>query len=147
MVTARRRGFTLIELLVTMAILAILATIALSTYQSSVRKSRRTDAKAALLDIAGREERYLSTNGTYTADPTQFGYPAGLPIAVGSGYYTVNVAVTAPAAGAAPTYALTATPVGTQVSDTGCASFTVTQTGQRTATNSSGADASTDCWR
>ncbi len=143
----RTRGFTLIELIITVAILAILTTIAVTTYQTSVRKSRRTDAKSALLDIAGREERYLSTNGTYTADPTQLGYPAGLPIAVGSGYYTVNVAVTAPAAGAAPTYALTATPVGPQVADTGCASFTVTQTGQRTATTSAGADATADCWR
>ena len=46
-------GFTLIELMVTVAIVGILATIAATSYQSQVMKSRRTDARTALLDLAG----------------------------------------------------------------------------------------------
>ena len=40
-------GFTLIELMVTVAIVAILATIASAAYTSQVQKSRRTDARNA----------------------------------------------------------------------------------------------------
>ena len=54
-------GFTLIELMVTVAIVAILATIAATSYTSQVMKSRRTDARNVLLDLAGREEKIFST--------------------------------------------------------------------------------------
>jgi len=47
-------GFTLIELMVTVAIVTILATIAVTSYTSQIQKSRRTEAKSALLDLAGR---------------------------------------------------------------------------------------------
>jgi type IV pilus assembly protein PilE len=50
-------GFTLIELMVTLAIAAILLSIVVPTYQAQVRKSRRTEAKTAILDFAAREER------------------------------------------------------------------------------------------
>src|SRR5271167_3137048 len=87
-------GFTLIELVITMAIVAVLATVAVAAYTSQVQKSRRTDARSALLDLAGREEKLFSTNNAYSATPSDLGYaPVGtpFPISVGSGYYTVNV--------------------------------------------------------
>ena len=42
-------GFTLIELMIVVAIVAILAAIAYPAYTSQIRKTDRSDAKAALL--------------------------------------------------------------------------------------------------
>jgi type IV pilus assembly protein PilE len=141
----RARGFTLIELMITVVIATVLVTIAIPAYTSQVRKSRRTDARTALLDLAARTERMYSTTNSYldgagkltTAD---VGYSGAWPITVGSGYYTVNVVATA------STYTFTATPVGPQASDTDCQSFTVDQTGAQSATNSAAADSTTTCW-
>ena len=128
-------GFTLVELMVTMAIAAILAAIALPAYNTSVRKSRRTEAKTALLDLAGREERYFNTNNAYTATAANLGYTGAFPMVVGSGYYTVSIAVTAGAAGVLPTYTISAVPATTdQLKDTACLSFTLTNTGLQGAT-------------
>jgi type IV pilus assembly protein PilE len=149
--TRRRRGFTLIELMVAILIIAILGTVALSSYISQSRKSRRAEAKNAVLDLAGREERNFSTTNLYTSDPTALGYAAlgsgaTFPMNVGSGYYSINVAVTAAVPGGAlATYTITATAIGDQLKDTACQTFTVTQTGAQTATNSAGA-AATGCW-
>ena len=73
---SRLRGFTLVELMIVVVIVAILAGIAVPSYMSSVRKTRRADAKTALLDLAGREERYLTTNPAgYSTVPADLGYP------------------------------------------------------------------------
>jgi type IV pilus assembly protein PilE len=144
----RARGFTLIELMITVIVATILITIAVSTYGSQVRKSRRTDAKTAVLDLAGREERNYSTTNTYAAVPASLGYTgAAFPIVVGDGYYNLNVAVVAAAPGVPASFTITATPIGTQVSDAQCASFSVTDLGVQSALDSGGADATTTCWR
>jgi type IV pilus assembly protein PilE len=133
---ASSRGFTLIELMVTVAIVGILATIAAETYTSEVRKSRRTDARTALLDLAGREEKLYSVTNAYSADPVQLGYGTLTP--VGNGYYNVTIAV--PDAVNQPTvlesYLITATPVagGLQANDTQCATLTLNQLGVQSAT-------------
>lgn len=141
-------GFTLIELMVTVAIVSILATIAVASYSSQIQKSRRTDARSALLDLAGREEKLFSTNNAYSATPSDLGYAAvgtPWPISVGSGYYTVTVAVPDPAQAAATptTYAITATAVGTQLNDTACATLSVNQLGQQSST---GTGTPATCW-
>jgi type IV pilus assembly protein PilE len=139
----RADGFTLIELIVAMVIAAILAAIAIPAYSSYVLRAHRTEAKTALLDLASLEERFLSTNGTYTTDATQLGYSTAFPVTVGSGYYTVNISnylaagVTTPAS-----YTLTATAVNRQANDTACATFTLTSTGVQTSSSA----AATTCW-
>ena len=142
------RGFTLVELLTTITIGAILTALAVAGYSSQIRKSRRTEAKTAMLDLAGREERNLSTVNAYSAVPTELGYAAvSYPMLIGNGYYTINVVVVPPAPGVPAQYTITATPVGNQAQDAGCASFTVDQQGNRLATDVTGADASATCWR
>lgn len=59
------RGFTLLELMVVVAIVAILVGIAVPTYQDSVRKSRRGQAKSDLAEAAQAMERYYTANNTY----------------------------------------------------------------------------------
>ena len=57
------RGFTLIELMIVLVVLATLTTMAVNSYQNTVRKTRRADAKSALLELAQLAERnYTETN-------------------------------------------------------------------------------------
>ncbi len=141
---AAAAGFTLIELMVAMVILGVLVGVAVPAYTSQTRKSRRTEARTALLDIAGREERYYSTNNKYSSTASDLGYSTFNPVGSG-GYYKVTVTVP----NASPTtYSVTATPVSGkgQDKDTQCASFSVDQLGNQTAKDSGANAADAACW-
>jgi type IV pilus assembly protein PilE len=154
------KGFTLVELMVAMVVAAILLAVAIPSYTTYVLKSHRTEAKAALLDLASMEERYFSTQNAYTNVPTAVGFSQatwGTPIVVGSGYYQLSTPViTAPTISTAGGV-LTATPASfslqavvvpgnMQAKDTVCSTFTVTSTGSRTSTDSGGNDSTATCW-
>jgi type IV pilus assembly protein PilE len=147
-------GFTLIELVVAIVIVGILAAIAIPAYSGYVAKSHRTDAKTALLDMASMEERFFSTNNSYSQNPSDLGYTGALPFPVGSGYYNITVltvvAAVAPSGttnGTPATYSIQATAVGNQASaDPSCATFTINSAGQQGATGTD-PQAATDCWQ
>jgi prepilin-type N-terminal cleavage/methylation domain-containing protein len=64
----RRRpaaGFTLIELMVTVAIAAILASIAYPSYRSYVIRGQLTSATTGLSAVSANMERYFQDNRTY----------------------------------------------------------------------------------
>jgi type IV pilus assembly protein PilE len=61
------RGFTLIELMVVLVILAILAATQYPSYLESVRKTRRAEGRAALMQVMQQQERYYTQNGSYIA--------------------------------------------------------------------------------
>jgi type IV pilus assembly protein PilE len=168
----RSTGFTLVELMVVILVAAILLSIAVPTYQSQVRKARRTDAKTVLLDLAAREEKYLSLSNAYTNSPANLGYgsASSFPQLVGSGYYNVYVCVSTVAAGnagtmsasavacpgAAPTtglpaYVVAAIPVAgtTQAKDSSCQYFAVDNTGSQYSSSSAGIGTNTNstCWQ
>jgi type IV pilus assembly protein PilE len=144
----RSLGFTLIEQMVTVAIVSILATIAVTTYTSQIQKSRRTEAKTALLDLAGREERLFSTTNAYSGDELFLGYAtvstAMTNMPFGNRYYTLTAVATNNPPNP-PTYTLTASPVAgqSQANDTTCGSFSVNQLGQETVT---GTGTAASCW-
>ena len=146
----RAGGFTLIELMIAVVIAAILLSITVPLYMDQIRKSRRTEAKSAVLDLAGREERLFSVNNAYSATPSDLGYGAvgdTFPITIGGGYYqlTVAVPVTVPPN---TTFTVTATAISTdQLNDTDCRTYTVNQLGVQTATNASSALNTAACWR
>ncbi len=61
----RNAGFTLIELMIAVAILAIVAAIALPTYNQYSKRTYRTEAQSDLLDCAQGMERYAAQNFDY----------------------------------------------------------------------------------
>ena len=144
----RAGGFTLIELMVTLVVAAILLSIAVPAYQTQVRKSRRTEARNAVMDLAAREERYYSVNNAYTNIALQLGYgqdnAAITDRPIGSGYYTVSVTLTAPQPAATPPvlpgFKITAKAAGAQLKDAPCQSFVVDDVGTQTSLPS------TECW-
>ena len=119
------KGFTLIELMVTVATIGILAAIALPNYTQYITRSNRAAAQAEMLAIANKEEQFLLSNRVYTdaAGITLSGY--SLPSQVSS-KYTFAVTV---GAGTVPSYTITFTPTGSQLSD---GTLTLDNTGNKT---------------
>src|SRR5271156_1793756 len=160
---AKLAGFTLIELMIAVAIVGILATIAATSYQRQVIQSHRTDARTALLDLAGREEKLFSTTNLYSNIPSVLGYGAStaaasttgtaFPVSSSSGtsYYNVYIQTPDPNQVGTNTYLITAFPIPTtsQAGDTTCTSLSVNQLGQQTATppgTTPPGAASATCW-
>lgn len=101
-------GFTLMELMIAVVIVGILAAVALPSYNSYLVKSRRTAAQGYLMDVAQRQQQYLSDTRTYaqTVAALNMTEPGDV-----SSYYTIkiDVATTLP-----PAFVVTASPkVGT----------------------------------
>jgi type IV pilus assembly protein PilE len=134
------QGFTLIELMIAVAIVGILGTIAMVSYTSQIQKSRRTDARSAVMDLAGREEKLFSTVNAYSSTASDLGYGgAPFPVTIGSGYYSVNIVVPNPPI----SFVITATAIGSQAADTKCATLSVDQLGSQTST---GTETAATCW-
>lgn len=142
-------GFTLIELMIAVAIIGIVLKLAYPAYTNSVKKSRRSDAKTALLDLAQREERYLATANVYTTSAPALGYNAGTtittaaPMNVLSGstaYYQLSVSMPS----TATSFTATAARTGAQTGDTQCGDLTLTNTGLQGVANAT--SSASDCW-
>ncbi len=134
----RRRlvsGFTLIELMIAVAIIAILASIAYASYESSVIKTRRGAAAACLMERAQFMERYYTTNLTYVDAPD----PAACEADVAR-FYVVSFDGD-PTAKAFKLQAVPQPPQDTK--DAKCGTLTIDQTGQK---GRSGTAAVDDCW-
>jgi len=143
------RGFSLIELMIVVAILGIVATIANSSYRNYLVRTHRTDATAALLQIQVAQEKFFLQNNAY-AGTAQIALapPAGLGLSATTtqgGYYTLTITPAVPTVA----YTATATPISTkgQASDADCQSFSVDQSGRKSALDSSSTDNSAKCWR
>lgn len=61
----KQQGFTLIELMVTVVIVAIIAAIALPSYQEYVRRQRLALAQQEMQTLAGELERFKGKNFKY----------------------------------------------------------------------------------
>ena len=106
-------GFTLLELIVAMAIIAILVTIALPSYQEHLRKGRRGAAQTFLVEVASRQQQYLLDARSYAVGP---GAVAALGLTVPADvapYYTVTVDPAVPTT--PPTYQIIAAPIAGSV--------------------------------
>lgn len=126
----RQRGFTLLELMIVVTVIAILAGIAISSYEYAMRKSRRATAQGCLMEASQYMERFYTTNLTYIgAKP-----PDEICSAESQRFYSMtSIAANL----TATTYLLQAAPQGKQTKDS-CGTMTVNQTGTRTP--------ATGCW-
>ncbi len=124
----RPRGFTLMELMVTVAIVAILAAIALPSFQQYFVRSTRAAAKSFMLDVANKQEQYLLDARTYLGVANHAGF-ASLGLSVPdevARFYTVTVT-----GATATTYTIQAVPIaGTRQAADG--TLTLNQAGVKT---------------
>lgn len=129
-------GFTLIELMVTVAIIAIIASIALPSYNFAVVKTRRAAAAGCLTERAQTMERYYTTNLTYVG--------AAAPAACGSDV-SPHYAIAFQGVPSTKAYEIRATPQGGQAtSDTKCGTLTLNARGVKGIVGGTGT--ATDCW-
>jgi type IV pilus assembly protein PilE len=59
------RGLSLIELTVVLALLGVVASMALPSYQSQMAKTRRSEAIAALTQLMLAQEQFRAQHGSY----------------------------------------------------------------------------------
>jgi type IV pilus assembly protein PilE len=138
-------GVTLIELLTVIVVLAILSTIAVSSYRTFMLRSNRTDATTTLLRIQVAQEKFFLQNNRYASGSTELtaAPSAGLGIGLRTGDVTPNgfYAITL-AASDATHYTATAAATGGQTQDlAACQTFTINEQGTRTPAESTG------CWK
>lgn len=162
----KSRGFTLIELMIVIAIIAVLAAIGFPGYKDYMHKTRRSDAKTALLELQTLQEKLRGNCDVYgqqlnknlvdaDSNVISFECDAGAPattslrISAKSSREWYDLTVT----GASATgYVATATAAagGSQASDSNCKKLILTVSpsvpnGAKTSLNASDAD-STGCW-
>ena len=130
----RHAGFTLLELVVVVTIVAILASLAIASYEFAIRKSRRSAAQGCVAEAAQFMERFYTTHLNYAQDLA--GNPAVLPrcTAEVAGAYVVGFAAGQPTA---TTFVIQAVPQGRQARDS-CGTMSMNQTGRRLP--------EADCW-
>lgn len=145
-ITRSMRGMTLVEILIVLVIMSILTAIVLPSYQGSIRKSGRTAAKGALMDVAMRQEQYFINNKSYATALAGLGLPdpyyldkttARVDSTDGSRVYQLTLA-NASATG----YDAVATAVHNQSVD-GCGNYTLQSDGTRLVSGAVGSEA---CW-
>lgn len=145
-------GFSLIELLVTLAIMAIVTSLAVGGYRQYLRRANRVDATATLLRLAAAQEKYYMQNGQY-ADAAAMAPapPAGLGIAgTERGYYVLDILIDDDGAAVGYTATATVAAAGPQADDSECWVLSVNERGLRGAEardGAAGAAVTDRCWR
>ncbi|CEL31523.1 type IV pilin protein [Pseudomonas fluorescens] len=126
------RGFTLIEIMIVIAIIGIVLTISIPSYNEYVKKGRRAEVVSLLSEQAQSLERFYTKNNVYTGI-------TGL--SAGNDFYTLTPTITD------QTFLLTAArKTGTAIATDKCGDFTLTNTGVRSMNNATTGLTTKDCW-
>jgi type IV pilus assembly protein PilE len=139
----RDAGFTLIELVIAVAIVAILAAVAMPSYQNYARRGQLADAFTTLSDMRVKMEQWYQDNkwyGTAANSNTCATLPGYTAFPVTTRYFTLSCT-----AGAAPsqTYTLTATGSGGL---TAGYNYTLNQQGTKGTTLFANSASTAPCW-
>jgi type IV pilus assembly protein PilE len=136
-------GFTLIELMIVVVIVAILAGIALPSYQNAVMKTWRNKAQGCLTEMAQGMERRFTAALSYEGPSATPGLLPPNSCSIEDGM-AARYAFDFTADPTANAFTLRATPQGSQAArDTACGTLTIDQTGLRGVSGTGGADF---CW-
>lgn len=127
---ASHRGFTLIEVTTVLAMTSALCAIALPNFDAQLRKARRADALAAIVQIQNSQER-LRSQGSRYGDLTEIGAAS----VSSARHYTLQAT-----AFDANGYEVVATATGAQAKDADCRVMAVRAAGMN-LTHVSGSDA------
>ena len=125
---------TLLELLISLAIVAILATIAVPHYQDWLLYSHRSLAKTQLLQAANELERYHAMHQQYLGAET-----LKLQSEMPNTFYKISVKEIT-----TKHYILWAQAIGTQKNDLDCMDFLLDESSRKYST---GLKSSSECWQ
>lgn len=132
----RANGFSLIELMIVVVIVAILAAVAIPSYRQYVVRSHRIDAQRALLEVAGRQERYFYSNNAYADTLAKLSATSSMA----GDYYAISI----PSASSTD-FTATATAVGIQQRDDSlCQTLSLNRAGVQQSTGTTAN--SPKCW-
>ncbi len=120
----KNRGFTLMELMITVAVIGILAAVGYPAYLDQIRKARRAEAQAALMNISARQQQMLLDTRSYAT--TIGALNITIPNTVLQTYAVTLTVGTA----TVPTFTATAAPSGSQAADT-CGALSINQVGTK----------------
>jgi type IV pilus assembly protein PilE len=132
-----QQGFTLIELMIVVGVVALLAAIALPSYNQYVQRTRRSEGQSALMNAQQAEEKFFFRCNRYGSMQEIYGNSAptcGAPPAAGTSiessqkYYVIALAAIT-----ATTYNLNAAPENVQATDP-CMVLSLDNTGTKGAT-------------
>ena len=130
----KMQGITLMELMIVVVIVGILAAIAFPNYREFAARAKRTEARAALLQIATNQEKFYLQNSRFTDDLGALGLSSNI---TDSGSYLITVA---PSPTLTSNFTATATYQLGGKEGSQCETFSIDGRGAKT----SGPD--TDCW-
>ena len=128
-------GFTLVELVITVAIVAILMSIALPAYTGYVARARRADARTQLVQAAQFMQRFYAANDSFARDRANNDVigqmPANLLQSPGDSAKLYDLGIP-PDTLSASSFELRMIPVaGGAMGNDACGTFTLTATGVR----------------
>ncbi|VTU26723.1 type IV pilin protein [Variovorax sp. PBL-E5] len=144
----RALGFTLIEVMIVVAIVAILASIALPSYLESIRKSRRAEARAQLMEAMQYMQRFYSQNDNFkraVGTEADMVLPDALMVVPrqGAQTYTIDFVTGTLQPGS---FTLAAIPAGAMKGDR-CGTLQINSAGRRTIVDARPGVTADDCWR